>query len=241
MPSKGMLGYVQLSPRGEPIPPELFAELLSENSGSLGGPVDCVINVGGSGQLMRLSRVDVNASQDIGGKPIFVVAARGTAVLARDGSWSVVQHDQGTGEVTPLDAQAAVPLIRRGQLDSNTQTTDAVKNDLFRLANPVDLVRPPGTQTLNYGFLQSTGTQKALFRQPSFKQGLDELLGASPDFADAYRIVNSPGIFPNVQDWRFRWPLARSRRRCSPKVTACSMRPTPTRFSSRCCPRVRST
>ena len=58
----------------------------------------------------------------------------------------------------------------------------------------------PVPERANYGFLQSTGTQKALFRLPGFKQGLDEVLGAPPDFADAYRIVNSPGIFPNVQD-----------------------------------------
>ena len=61
VPSKGMLGYVQLSPRGEPISPELFVQLLGEQFGSLGGPVDCVVNMGGSGQLMRVSRVDVNS------------------------------------------------------------------------------------------------------------------------------------------------------------------------------------
>ena len=40
----------------------------------------------------------------------------------------------------------------------------------MRLANPVDLVQAPGPATRNYGLLQTTGTQKALFRLPSFQQ-----------------------------------------------------------------------
>ena len=200
VPSKQMLGYVQLAPRGEPLPPSLFAQLLSTQFGALGGPIDCVINIGSSGQLMRLSRADVNASQNAGGIAIFVSAGRGSVVLPKDGAWSVVQHNQGTGEVSPLDGQATVPLIRRGKLNSATQTTDSLANDLFRLANPIDLVRPPDTSTRNYGLLQSTGTQKALFRLPSFQTSVDQLLGAPPDFADAYRMLNSVGIFPNVQD-----------------------------------------
>ncbi len=201
VPAKGMLGYVQLAPRGEPIPPKSFAKLLMSQLGSIGGPLDCGINIGGSGQLMRLSRGDVNLSEDGAKNPLFVAAGRGSVVLPKDGSWSVVQHNQGSGEVSPLEPQATVPLIRRGKLlDPSTQTTDATANDLLRLANPIDLVRNPDASTRNYGLLQSTGTQKALFRLPSFKQGVDQLLGAPPDFADAYRIVNSKGIFPNVQD-----------------------------------------
>ncbi|WP_437912531.1 hypothetical protein WME73_36275 [Sorangium sp. So ce302] len=200
VPSKGILGYVQIAPRGEPLPPELFALLLTSQLGAIGGPVDCVVDIGGSGQHMRLSRVDVNSSADTGGKPIFVSAARGAVILPRDGAWSVVQHTQATGEVSPLDPQAAVPLIRRGLLDTATQTTDASPADLLRLADPKEIVQAPTESTRNYGLLHSTETQKALFRLPSFKEGVDQLLGAPPDFADAYRIINSPGIFPNVQD-----------------------------------------
>ena len=58
----------------------------------------------------------------------------------------------------------------------------------------------PGANTRNYGLLQSTNTQKALFRLPSFVEGVNELKSAVPDFADAYRLVNSKGIFPKVQD-----------------------------------------
>lgn len=200
VPSRGLLGFVQLAPRGEPLPPGLFAQLLASQLGALGGPVDCVIDVGGSKQLMRLSRVDVNASLDGASQPIFVTAARGSVVLPKDGAWSVVQHSQGSGEVSPLGAGATVPLIRRGKLNADATGTNAGPGDLLRLANPIDLVRAPGPSTRNYGLLQSTGTQKALFRLPSFQEGKDLLLGAPPDFADAYRMVNSAGIFPHVQD-----------------------------------------
>jgi hypothetical protein len=199
VPSKGMLGYVQLAPRGEPIPRHLFAQLLETQFGALGGPGDCVIDIGKSGQLMRLSRVDVNASTN-GTNPIFVSAARGAVVLPKEGSWSVVQHNQGTGEVSPLDPQTAVPVIRRGKLSPDATTTDTGPGDLLRIANPVDLVQPPGPNTRNFGLLQSTKTQKALFRLPAFQQGIRELKGAAPDFADSYRLLNSKGIFPNVQD-----------------------------------------
>ena len=199
VPSKGMLGYVQLSPRGEPLSPALFSQLLASQFGALGGPVDCVIDIGKSHQLMRISRVDVNNSANSAGNPIFASAARGAVVLPKDGSWSVVQHNQGTGEVSPVDPQAAVPLVRRGKLDSTNQTTDTSAADLIRLANPIDLVKT-NAGTRNFGFLQSTGTQKALFRRPGFQDGVSQLFSLKPDFADAYRILNSAGIFPNVQD-----------------------------------------
>lgn len=199
--STGMLGFVQLAPRGEPLSPDLFAQLLGSQFGALGGPLSCVIDIGASGQHMRVSRIDVNASKDASGTtPIFVAAARGAVVLPKDGSWSVVQHDAGTGEVAPLGAGTTVPLIRRGRLDSDSGTTDAVATDLLRLANPIELVRVPVSGTRNYGLLQSTGTQKALFRLPSFQTGINELMSAPPDFADSYRLINSKGIFPNVQD-----------------------------------------
>ena len=201
VPSKGILGYVQLKPRGEPLSPAALRELLDFQFGSIGAAVDCEIDVAGSGQGMRVSRVDISPSVDAGGgSPIFVVAARGALVLSSGGAWSVVRHDQGSGEVSPVDANARVPLIRRGRLNPAAGTTDAGPADLFRVANPIDLVRPLASDSRNYGLLQTTGTQKALFRQPSFQQGVDQLQGAPPDYADAYRLVNTKGIFPNVQD-----------------------------------------
>src|SRR5260370_28960336 len=137
-----MLGYVHLSPRGVPLSAELFSQLLNSQFGAIGGPVDCVIDIGKSHQLMRVSRVDVNVSADGAGNPIFASAARGAVVLPKDGSWSVVQHNQGTGEVSPVDPQAAVPLSRRGKLDPTNQTTDTTPAAPLRLPNPTDPANP---------------------------------------------------------------------------------------------------
>ncbi len=193
VPSKGMLGYVQLAPKGQPIPDYLFRDLLRQQFGSLGGPVDCVINIGETGQKMRVVRADVSESVDGAGTPIFVSTARGSVVLPKDGSWSAVQYLQGTGEVSPLPDDATIPLIRQGILGSATSQP-------LRLENPMELLRIPTASSIFFGFLQSTGTQKALFRKPRFEESADELLSEIPDFSDAYRMLNSAGIFPNLDD-----------------------------------------
>ncbi len=194
VPSKGMLGYVQLGPKGQPIPAAFFRDVLREQFGALGGPVDCVIDIGATGQQMRVVRVDVCESVDSGGAdPLFVSAARGSVVLPKDGAWSVVQYQHGSGEVAPLPDDAAVPLIREGVLG-------AVSAAPLRLENPMELVRGETPASIFFGLLQSTGTQKALFRKPRFEEAVAELLSETPDFSDAYRMLNSAGIFPNLAD-----------------------------------------
>jgi len=77
---------------------------------------------------------------------------------------------------------------------------------LLRIAHPFDLLRPPAADTLNFGFLQSTNTQKVLYLTPSFAgQATASLPGkllskTPPLFVDAYRIASSKAIFPNIGD-----------------------------------------
>ena len=214
VPSKRIMGFVQLAPRGIPLSKEALLALLSYQPIPIGGPVDCLVNIGKSGQQMRVNRFDVNNSFAANGTdPTFVAAARGNVLLPKDGSWSMVTHQRGTGEVTPLPAQLSVPLIRIGELkysvvtvDTNTeraviQLSGNPDNQLLRIANPTELLRQPVDQTGNYGFLHSTDTQKALFLTPSYRQGLDRMLSKTPPlFVDAFRIVNSKAVFPNIGD-----------------------------------------
>jgi len=189
-PSKRMLGYLQIAPKGIPVSPELFRELLLLQNG-LGGPVDCLIDIGESGQTMRLSRVEIQPSVNAG-NIVFVATPRGTPILPKDGSWSVVAHKKSTGEVLPI-SNTVVPLIQRGLHPI------ANNNNPLELANPADLF------TLNhedratqYAFLQNTDTQKVLFRNPWFQHGQQKLQSSKPDLADAYRLLNSKGIFPKL-------------------------------------------
>jgi hypothetical protein len=199
VPSKKILGFVQLAPKGIPLTPKALEALLDRQLGSIGGPVDCVTDIGKSAQKLRLNWFDVNISHDDAGSPLFVAAARGSAVLPKDGSWSIVMHNQGTGEVTPLPETLTIPLIRVGKLiDDIASIPDT---GLLRIANPTELLRTPNIETVNFGFLQSTNTQKILFLTPAFEKAQLYLMSKTPPlFADAYRLLSSKGIFPNIGD-----------------------------------------
>ncbi|MEK7256871.1 MAG: hypothetical protein AAB316_19105, partial [Bacteroidota bacterium] len=202
--SKKILGFVQIAPRGLPLTTEAFKQLIQRQAGNIGAAIDCVVDIGKSGQQMRLVRFDIsNSFQQNGADPAFAVAGRGNVLLPKDGSWSMVKHEFGSGEVSPVPKELSVPLIRIGKLVSkpgDKWEPDVLPKDaLLRIANPTELLRNAVASTLNYGFLQSTDTQKALFLTPSFKLGLETLLSKTPPlFADAFRIVNSKAIFPNI-------------------------------------------
>ena len=63
--SVDQIGFVQLAPSGKPLSPEQYADLLADQ-GLLGGPIDCVIDIGRSGQQMRVTRVDVSSARTKG-------------------------------------------------------------------------------------------------------------------------------------------------------------------------------
>lgn len=182
--SRKMLGYVQLKPSSILIPPKVLAALLNFQNGSLGGPVDCIIDVANSKQKMRLARVDLNPALDNANNHIFAAAVRGSLILPQDGSWSVVTHQTVTKDVKLVEEGKSVPLIRR-----KGDTT-------FRIAEPRDIVKPVSNS--NFGVLQSTGTQKLLFDVPQFSPNETKLKSAETYFADAYKLLKSNGIFPNI-------------------------------------------
>ena len=202
VPSRGVVGYVQLAPQGEPIMPDDFIGLLAYENGTIGAEVQCTVQVAGTKQRMRLDRVDVSLATDALNNPVFVAAARGSVVLPKDGSWTMVRHQRGTGEVTPLPDELSVPLVRVGEWKKDIVVDPAsVTNELVRIAYPGDLLRVPGVETINFGFLQNMNTQKVLFLTPSFKPTVESLLSKTPPLlADAFRLMNGNAIFPNVGD-----------------------------------------
>ena len=197
IPSKKMLGYLQVAPRGIIISREDFAELIDMQKG-LGGPVDCSLNINGSGQKMRVSRVEVNHSRDETNEIVFVSAAMGMPVLPKDGSWSLVSHDKTSKQVQPI-TDTVVSLLRKGVLNSNTEE---VLNGLNpkEIAATSELFKLPTNRLTQLGFLQNTDTQKILYRNPFFKAGEALLHSTMPDLGDAYRLLNSKGVFPNLDN-----------------------------------------
>lgn len=199
--SQRMLGYLQLAPRGVFIAKEDFAGLLTLMQG-LGGPVDCLVNINGSDQAMRISRVEVNPSLDAGGNRVFVTAAKGTPVLPKDGSWSVVQHTLSTKEVLPLSGNDVIPLVREGERIFTPEELTYVQDKISKpvnVAEATELFKALEARAKQYGFLQSTGENKVLFRNPIFENGVKILKGSVPDLADAYHLMNSKGIFPKLE------------------------------------------
>lgn len=206
--SKKVLGYVQLAPAGKPLSTQQLKNLLDLQGGTIGAEVDCVVDINKNNQQMRLNRVDVSQSVDGSNNTIFVVAARGNVALPKDGSWSMVQHETRTGEVTPLPENFPVPLIRVGKwIKNKVIDPNAVTNNLLRVAHPKELLRSVAADTINFGYLQNTTTQKALFLTPSYglfipgPGKVPKLFSKTPPiFADAYRMMTGNGIFPNIGD-----------------------------------------
>ena len=192
--SKKMLGYLQVAPKGIIISADDFANLLDLQNG-LGGAVDCTVNVNGSGQKMRVSRVEVIHSLDAAKQLVFVTAAKGMPVLPKDGSWSIVAHDKASKEVRPI-TDDVISLIRKGILG----TADDVLNSAFpkEITPASELFKAAEDRLTQYAFLQNTDTQKILYRNPFFQAGVKLLHSTRPDLGDAYKLLNSKGVFPNL-------------------------------------------
>ena len=74
-----------------------------------------------------------------------------------------------------------------------------VAAELVRVAHTSEILRAPNNETNNFGFLQSTSTQKALFLTPAYGVNQKMLLSKTPPiYADAYRLMTGKGIFPNI-------------------------------------------
>jgi hypothetical protein len=82
-PGLGHVGFVQMGPFGIPLGSEQL-KLFLEEEGPLGGPVDCVIDVADSGQLMHVVRVEVApAPRDHGMPPCEFAAVAGAGLIFR--------------------------------------------------------------------------------------------------------------------------------------------------------------
>jgi|GEM_PF-2661031 len=212
--SIGQFGYVMLADPGlvtktttlaNLFPPKFFKDLLNDSKigGSLGGPLNAAMNIAVTGQRAQLTRVAISPNNEA--NISFVVSVWGTIELPKEGSWTVVKC-LSSKDIVPLNTAEAVPIIRNGLLSFNRVGTVVTRSVNFRQSNhcigdpaEIDKYAPglaiPKTQ---YSFLQTTGTQKLLFRRPSFVIGKPTIVTDIPDLADAFRLLNCNTIFPNL-------------------------------------------
>jgi hypothetical protein len=197
--ARNQLGFVQRIPLSngkeqsvnvQPLTAAALSELLGKYSA--GGAVDCMLNIGGSGQSMRVHSVFCEpAPPPGGGAPQFALACYGSPVVPGNQSWSVVRVDNGVGTVAAVDSNRGVPLIRQGGTSTNPPLGP------YRIADPRDLLN--ANPSSDYGLQLTTGTHRLLFRRPEITPGQPAIAGSlSPVLADPFSLVGSAGPFPKI-------------------------------------------
>lgn len=201
VPGIDHVGFVQRAPHGYPLSPDQFAAVLSAE-GAVGGPVSCVVDVGRSGQLLRVARVEVDAAVPVPpGTPEFAAAAHGALVLPRDGQWSVVRRAAGTATPEPVDHVTGVPLVRAGR-------STGPAGPWYRFADARDTLRENDPRR-EYGLVQSSDGHQMQFPRPRIEAGTQTLSSTErPLLADACARATGTGLytapaacFPGTAPW----------------------------------------
>jgi hypothetical protein len=194
VPATSQLGYVQLSDTQNfgRLDPDEYAEVV-QKYGPLGGGVDCQINIGASGQLMRVTQVSIDATQGMGGYE-FAVAAWGSPNFAPGGQWSFFKQTSPGAAPQPVGQDLGVPLIRAGATPNPPPVTSP-----YRFSDPVDLAQPDSPLS-DYGILHATGTQRVFFPRPKIEASgpLSQRITSTqvPTLADPYTLATAVGFFP---------------------------------------------
>jgi hypothetical protein len=193
--SVDQIGFVQITPIDNPLTPAQYEALLAAE-GPLGGPVDCVIDIGRSGQKMRVTRVDVAAAGTTASAALeFAAAARGSLLLPKDGQWSFVRQPVDvSAECIPANPHTGVSLVRLGRRTQNEATNTAP----YLLAEPADLL-VPGRSGFNAALLWAMGTQSVLFARPHVSKGTRAVKSMVPPLlADPLATAATSALFPSA-------------------------------------------
>lgn len=198
----GILGFLQIKPVGKPLTPRDLQRLIELQS-SIGGPIDCTVNVATAGLRMRALRIEVDVAEGGGPDPSFVGVVRGMPRFLQSGAWSVIRQ---AGPGNPLAAQEActvddvrgLPVIRAQELDKPLGDEMAFKPGIgpYRFAGAQDLFKPNNPE-FDYGFLQTSPAHSLLFKRLYIDEGTSELRSnLRPLFADVFARFTSKSLFP---------------------------------------------
>ena len=201
-PSLGQVGFVQRIPRGlvpaAPLNRKQFEEVM-RTLGPFGGPFDCVLDIGSSGQQMRVTSVFSAPAPGPGGTE-FPVACYGALSVPRNEQWSTVHVATGSGTVAAVDPGRGVPLIRKGGTPHNPASGN------YRLADPESLLDPnPAT---DYGLLLTTDTNACFSAAPRFPSTARRSSArSSPSWpilirSRAWAAFSRPSAAASISTWR---------------------------------------
>lgn len=195
-------GYLQLSPNGVPIPDRILKKVMEENKQPILGHTDVVMPVEDTLQQFRANAVEMTASykEDKINSLIFVGSVKGSFLFPKEGSWSVVEVDQDSGDVSNLEPGVSPGLIKDGMIPKNGDPRP-MNNPVSLLAFPDGLKNTMLTFSKTYGIIQNTDTQKLMMKAVEFTKGkVDEFVSDTALLADSFRLLNSKGPFPNLKD-----------------------------------------
>jgi len=193
VPVRGQIGYVQLTPVASGSLTPVQYQTLINTAGALGGSIDCTINIGNGGQLMKVGTVGVGVTQGMGG-PEFVMTSWGSPQFPTGWQWSfLTQTGFGTAPET-VDNTLGIPLIRGGPAPAPPPVTSP-----YRFADPVDLATPDAPAS-DYGILHATGTQRTFFPRPKIEATASNQITSTqtPILADPYSLATALGFFPRT-------------------------------------------
>ena len=182
VPVQRHTGYVQFLPIGVVLTAPNLQDLLRQEA-PVGGPVDCEIDVGGSGTRMLVSKLICETAIRPPGKPEFVVSLNGMPQFPKPGDWTAVRTR--AGQTAAVEPGKGVPVIRQA-------------GQPCRFSEPADLFKAavPDTQ---YGFLFSTGSSRLLMPCPEVRPG-DRVLSSQfkARLADPCAFATANGLFPKA-------------------------------------------
>jgi hypothetical protein len=210
VPSRQILGYLQLGPVGTPPQPSDLAKLVAgygpftpaaaftAEAGSFG--------TGTAGTTLRCSAFEIAVvTTNVSGDQPLGVALRAAPQIPRGGGWSMGVRNYRNAAPASLPDAFPVPVVQ-----NNAST------DLWHIANVADIASLQQPADL-YSLIHATGTNKVLFEAPqipasaaaagSSSPGLQfpniptPLPGGvgnpgSPNLGDLASILNSSGLFP---------------------------------------------
>jgi hypothetical protein len=197
VPARDLIGYVQLTDRTAQPPlgqlaDDQYADLINA-VGPMGGPIDCVVNINNSGQLMRITNIGVAPTLSSPGNFEFVMQARGAPVLPAGGLWSFVTQQSSNPAPEAVDPVSGVPLIKR-----NSTTVAPITTYPYIFQDGADLLST-SPETV-YSLMQSTGTQRLIFPQPKIEStGSHQITSTMvPIPADPFVLGTATGPFCSI-------------------------------------------
>ena len=194
VPARDIAGYVQVSPTDgsgnlTPLSVEQLSDLLQQ-TGAIGGPLDCELNIAQSGTHMRLSRLEVDRTETLGGGAQFAAVVRGAAELPLAGQWTFVYRRYDQQDFGPLEPSRPIPLIRANAVAGAPAPP-------CRFADPSELHRLTHPKS-EYAVLWSGDAQRLLAPQPQLRFAEPVLhAGSALLFADMYALaMGGVAMFP---------------------------------------------